>query len=360
LLIKQHAVFFCFFGMILLGYYVLNGSQPFKKSFKVIGLFALGGIMPISFSAALYTITGNFSDFWFCTFQLPSEYVSRVSLNQGIEQFKNRFWPILESNSSILLLSLLGLIRVIQSKDNRKGKIFSISFFVCTFLAITPGFYFRPHYFLLWIPSLALLAGVAFENLTSKFSSSRLKANTSIGILIIALGLPLLIQKDSFFTLSTSEVTRRTYGLNPFPESLEVAKYLRDNTQKEDQIAIFGSEPQIYFYAQRKSATRFIYMYPLMEKQSFARRMQSEMIREIKDLQPLFLVMVHIDGSWLIGKDSIPLILDWAEGYLDSKYEVAGVVDILSPKKTIYKWGEQAKGYFPKSSHYLRIYKKRI
>jgi hypothetical protein len=358
LLIKQHAVFFCLFGVIQLGYKVLNNSQPLKSSLKVFGLFALGGIIPITFSATLYAMTGNFSDFWFCTVQYASEYVSSISLSQGLELFKKHFGNILESNLPILLFSMLGLVRIFSSKNIRQEKKFLISFFVFSFLAITPGLYFRQHYFLLWMPSFALLAGVGFESVVSKLSSSRFRTNVPIGILIFTLGLPILIQKEFFFTLPITEATRQTYSLNPFPESLEIAKYIREHSQKDDRIAVFGSEPQIYFYAQRKSVTRYIYMYPLMEKHSFARSMQEQMIREVKNSQPRFIVMVNVESSWLIGQDSIPLILNWAEDYIDREYKISGTVDILSEKETIYKWGEQAKGYLPKSTHYILIYKR--
>jgi hypothetical protein len=41
-----------------------------------------------------------------------------------------------------------------------------------------------------------------------------------------------------------------------------VASYLKEHTEPEDHLAILGSEPQIYFYSGRKSATGYIYTYP--------------------------------------------------------------------------------------------------
>ena len=86
--------------------------------------------------------------------------------------------------------------------------------------------------------------------------------------------------------------SRLTYGTNPFPESLKIAQYLKEHTSSEDSIAVLGSEPQIYFYAHRHTATGYIYMYPLMEPQPYALRMQEEMIREIEASRPAYLVFV--------------------------------------------------------------------
>ena len=70
--------------------------------------------------------------------------------------------------------------------------------------------------------------------------------------------------------------------MNPFPESLEVGKYIRDHSEEKDRIAVLGSEPEIYFYSKRQAATRHIYMFPLMEPHVYALDMQDELIKEIE------------------------------------------------------------------------------
>ncbi len=353
LLIKQHAVFFCLFGAVYLSYRVI--TQPLKKPRLTLGLFAAGGLAPVILSALLYQVTGNSSDFWFCTFLYPLEYVSMVPLDQGFENFKWVFEQILESNFPILLLALLGLVSVGWRKDVRREYKFLIGFFVCSFLAVTPGLYFRPHYFLLWMPAVSLLVGAGFESLRFR----GIKTAIPVGILTVILGFPVLSKTDFFFTLPVTEATRSIYYPNPFPESLEIAKYIRDHSQKDDRVAIFGSEPQILFYSKRKSATRHLYMYHLGEQHSYARHMQTEMILEIQVSRPEFIVLANIHTSWLFDSNSQTLLIDWAQGFVARGYEISGVVDILSREETLYKWGEQARGYLPRSNHYLLIYKKR-
>jgi hypothetical protein len=285
-----------------------------------------------------------------------------TSPGSGFANFKYNFAQILGANFTILWLSLIGLASVAWRKRVGREYLFLFGFFACSFLAIAPGLYFRPHYFLLWMPALSLFAGAGFESLVSlvsRLSSSKLKTVIPVGILTLALGLPVLIQKEFFFTLPVFEATRLIYGLNSFPESLEIAKYIRDHSQKNDKVAVLGSEPQIYFYSQRRSAIRHLYMYPLMEKHAYARQMQAEMIREIEGAQPEFVVVVKLSGSWVSPRpDFSPLLKDWAQSYLSSEYEISGVVDILSHEETIYKWGEQARGYHPRSRYHLLIFKK--
>ena len=181
-----------------------------------------------------------------------------------------------------------------------------------------------------------------------------------MGIFILALGIPFLIQKDIFFKLSTFQVTRLVYGLNPFPESFEVARYIRNHSEKDDRVAVLGSEPQIYFFSHRKASTRHIYMFPLMERHVYVRKMQTELIQEVEATQPKFVVVVNLGGSWVSPRSDIsPMFKEWAQDYLNGEYEIQGVVDILTNEVTVYKWEEQAKGYHPQSRFNLLIYKKR-
>ena len=93
--------------------------------------------------------------------------------------------------------------------------------------------------------------------------------------------------------------SRAVYGANPFPESVKIAEYLKNNTRPGDRVAVLGSEPQICFYAHRRSATEHIYMYGLMESQPLALHMQEEMIAQVEKSEPPFLVLVMVSTSWL-------------------------------------------------------------
>src|SRR6185369_11327951 len=137
-------------------------------------------------------------------------------------------------------------------------------------------------------------------------------------------------QRDLFFRFSPVEISHTVYAGNLFPETIKVAEYVRDHTDLSDTIAVLGSEPEIYFYSHRHSATGYIYTYPLMEPQKYARQMQEEMISEIERANPKFLVSVAINDSWLQRPGSDPLIFSWANEYIAKNYVPAGFVNITS------------------------------
>ena len=48
--------------------------------------------------------------------------------------------------------------------------------------------------------------------------------------------------------------------MNPFPESIKIGEYIAANTSQNDRVAIIDSEPQIYFYSNRRGASGYIDM----------------------------------------------------------------------------------------------------
>ena len=136
------------------------------------------------------------------------------------------------------------------------------------------------------------------------------------------------------------------YGVNPFFESFTIADYIERNTGKMDDVAVLGSEPQIYFYSKRRSVTPYIYMYPLMEVHKYALNMQKNMIRDIESAQPAYLVFVNIPTSWSPWGESERLVFDWFKEY-NRGYDVVGVAEISPFEPTRYCWGDEARVYDP-------------
>jgi hypothetical protein len=138
---------------------------------------------------------------------------------------------------------------------------------------------------------------------------------------------------------------------------VEVARYIREHSAAGDRVAVVGSEPQIYFYAARRSATGYIYTYPLMELQPYAPAMQREMIKEIEAAAPRFLVFVSATSSWIVRPGSDGTIFGWFEAY-QRGFTRVGVVDIPPQQETVYRWGDVAAGYTPRSNVWLMVFER--
>lgn len=325
-----------FFGMFAAGY--LAAMQKWKK----LPLFLVGTAAPFAFTCALLWWAGVFERFWFWTFTYANHYGGENSLRDAFAALATGFGPILWQSVGVWLLAAIGLWLALRSKKYAVPALLLFSF-----AAVCPGLYFRAHYFVLLLPAAALLAG------------SCVRGRISAGIFAAALLLSLVMQRDVLFRMTPIQVSRELYGVEPFPEAVPVAQYIRDRTRPEERIAVLGSEPEIYFYARRHSATSFLYVEPLVEPQPFALHMQDDMIGELEHNSPAYVVRFPIVETLNLGAQSPARIYQWWADYGPSHYQLVGIADILDDGNSVYRWDAAATTYQPQSLYHLAVYRRK-
>lgn len=358
---KQPGIFFVVFGGCYLLWAQLR-ARPIDwiESTIRFASFSLGAIIPFGLTCLILLAAGVFNKFWFWTFSYASQYVSERSAANALRYFWQSIQGVAGPSIWLWALAGVGLIFLWSEKEGRKKATFVTGFLIFSFLAVCPGFFFREHYFIVLLPVIALLAGIAVSSarhlLQLKQLSRAMQLWLPVAAFLAAFGYSIIQQQKFFFELSPEMACRAAYGRNPFPESIEIANYIKANSAPSDRIAVIGSEPQILFYANRRSATGYIYTYGMMEQQKYALTMQQEMIDEIEAARPKYLVYVDIQTSWLRHTKSNMLIFEWYARYREH-YDLVGIIDILSTGQTVYHWGDEAKNYAPQSDRRLYVYK---
>ena len=187
-----------------------------------------------------------------------------------------------------------------------------------------------------------------------------MKKLSYISLVAFAVLLSISIQSnaDYLFVRSAELSSKKIYRLNPFVESIEIGKFLQQNTSSTDKIAILGSEPQILFYANRYSASRHIYSYNLVEDQPYASTMQREMAKEIEINKPKYILYVNIDVSWLLRPTSDQFIFKWANEYLSANYKTVGIINVLPSSISRLATKGQLLNFKPKSKELIFIYER--
>jgi Dolichyl-phosphate-mannose-protein mannosyltransferase len=358
-LMKQPAVFFALFGAICLVSNDLRRRFRPEKIFLRTLIFSAGVILPLGITCLLLWRIGVFDKFWFWTIDYAGQYGSLVPFSQAPGIFFYSVKEVLAAGWPIWTLAAIGLVTGLWEQRTRTAAVFLLAFLFFSTLALCPGFYFRLHYFILVLPAVSLLAGVAISGL-SDFSVDRSIVVRFIPILILgsALTWPILAERKFLFEASPADASRIIYPESPFAESIRIAEYLREHTTRNDTIAVLGSEPQIYFYSDRHSATGYIYTYGLMEPQKYASQMQEEMIRDIERAHPKFLISVVMPDSWLQRPESERLIFTWANEYTGQNYTVAGFVNMVAPDKTDYYF-DNVPQLVPRLGKYILIYERK-
>ena len=353
-LMKQHAALFLPLGIGLeLWSERWRTPRDLRGLARRSGLLAAGAAIPLAMLCVVFAAQGVLGRFWFWTFQYAKEYVSEVPLS-GRGLGCHGWNEISQANLPIWLFAAFGVAMLWLVRWTADVRVFLAGLFAASFLAICPGFYFREHYFILLLPAAGLFVGVAADSMERLFG--RMCSRTTARILAVAVfaavaGTYVANERQYLFSMTTRELSRERYGANPFVEAPEIARYIRENTGPEDRIAVLGSEPEIYFYANRKSATGHIYMYPLTEPQRCACEMQDEMISRSKR-RTLSLPRLRRRQDVLddpAGSD--PKIGKWGERYTQTCYDLVGIVDIHSMNETTWRWGDNVPAHEPRSKN---------
>ena len=307
---KQHGAVLAAFGMLVV-LVVIGRGRPFETRWlgRASGAYLLGAMLPYGLTCLVFAAHGLFDPFWFWTVSYAAQYVGTMPLAGGLERLGGTLPGILAATAPIWALSIVGLGRAFRSAPGGGRPRFVAGFLLASLAAVVPGLYFRSHYFILALPGVSLAAalgaGVVLRWL------DRVPGSRFVGpaVVFAALAYGFGYEYDFFFRATPREASRLAYGTNPFPEAIDVAKFIRENSDPGDRVAVIGSEPQIYFYADRRAATGYIYTYALMETHPFAAKMQAEMMAEIERAAPRFVVYVNVYASWLIGPESDRTIL---------------------------------------------------
>lgn len=351
-LMKQHGVMFILFGLVfLVSSSFRRRQEPWARNLLRIVLFSAGMFVPFGLTCLLLLRAGIFDKFWFWTFSYAREYVNELSLADGLTMLGFAFRWVVVSSIMPWVLAGAGLIAMWWRKDLRAQAPYVSGLLAFSFLAVCPGFYFRPHYFVLLLPAVAILVGAAVTSAARFLAEKRFSVGLCYGLSAILFAIPfgqfVYRQRHMFFELTPYQACRRIYGVNPFPEAQVIARYLSEHSRPSDRIAVLGSEPEIFFLSHRRSATGYIYTYGLVERQPYAKRMQREMIREIEEARPEFFLFVGIPFSWLAKEGSEKALLDWYVRYTNANYRLVGIVDIPKSGETVYRWDGETEGYAP-------------
>lgn len=352
---KQNGAAFVLFGVL----YALLRTAGAREGTGLVRRLAPslvllgGGLLPYGVLCLALALVGAFENFWFWTTVYAYYYASNLSLADGLTLFGLAFTSgaILATTYLVVALAAVGAAVLVWDRKVRSPGWFVGLFVLCSFAGTAAGLHFRPQYFLLLVPSVALLAGIAVDAAARGLRTRPplLRIGVPLALAVLPLAHLVYTERTVFFELAPERVARAIWGINPFPESIEIARYIKARTAEGDRIAVLGSEPEIYFYAHRPAATGFIYTYALLENHRYASHMQRQMISEIDAAKPKFVVVVNVRPSWLERSGAVDLgwLSPWW-GQYHQDFERVGVADI-GLDRTTYAWGADAIGYTAKS-----------
>jgi hypothetical protein len=246
----------------------------------VLGFAAAGGLGAFLDAAVLHNLG----------------YSTAVPVAQGLSNLARELARQAGSFAPVWLLAGLSLATPLALDRERRGLLGG--WLAVCFAALSVGFYYREHYFVLALPPLCVLAGAGAAGVLRRTAGVGPAPALAAGLALLAgIAAPPALANRWTWTEDPVGISRRLYGRNPFPESPEVARLVRDACPPGERVLVLGSEPQILFHAGRRSATRYIITYPLAGSDARASLRQKEAIDELRAAPPACVVIVRIPAS---------------------------------------------------------------
>ncbi|MFH2141956.1 MAG: hypothetical protein ABIJ97_06010, partial [Bacteroidota bacterium] len=349
-------------GLTILLYYFFNKPVNWKSLIKNALFYSAG--VGIAYGVIILIIYryDAIDEMWYWTIDFAKNYVSEFPWSEGVKQLKFNWGNITDNYSTFWALATIGLFLVLFTKKTIffKVTVWIIAIFSC--LTIFPGLRFYGHYWIQLTPVLAILTGIAFyavfDLLKRKYNPNYLNILLLLVFIIISIG-HLKSQKKYYFEPEKTQLLREVYGMNPFPESKVVADFIKERTEKDDLIAVLGSEPQIYFYTNRRCASKHHYITFLMGDTvlfPMNKTYQSEFINDIETKKPKYLIYFRHYISWLRHPSADTSIDNWFNDFSNKNYNLVGVADMLNERKTNYVWYDEVFKYQPKGEYIIGVF----
>ncbi|GAB4295454.1 MAG: hypothetical protein Kow0068_20060 [Marinilabiliales bacterium] len=299
------------------------------------------------------------------TVKFANNYIAEISTEQGLDLFKTTFSNIFRNYGVFWTIAFAGIILLFVIKEFNGHKIFLFVMILFSFGVVVPGLRFYGHYFLQLTPVLSILAATAFYAFYKIYQ--RYVSKKSADIIFLLLFLIVCVthlnsNNKYYFRPNHTKVLRDVYGMNPFPEAKVIGDFIKENTNPDDKIAVLGSEPEIYFYSDRRCVSRHHYITFLMgdtllfpENKNY----QKEYVNDIETNKPKYMVFFNHPISWLTHPNASPIINNWFNDYSMKYYNLVGVIDMISPVQTNYVWYDKIPTYKPSGKYLIGVFERK-
>jgi hypothetical protein len=290
-------------------------TEGAKKIIPSIALAAGGGILASALGLGFFVIHDGGRSFWECTVVFNRYYAASNLFGPAY------FWSECKDlwrNWWILFLVPWAILL----QPSRRVWIW-LGVFGCSIFGTNGGCYGQ--YYIPIMPFWALLSAAGIGALAlhvSKWIAQPAPRVAGVATIVVLL---LVLWPDApWMFYSNARFAHEKMEESPFIEAPLAAIQVVRRSSPDDFIFVAGSEPEILYYAQRYSPTRFITSYALMDPTPLAIGYQQEAIHDLQEHPPKLIVFVQWGNSWTRQATSPPEFMDFMGDLLKEHYMLSG------------------------------------
>jgi hypothetical protein len=255
--------------------------------------YAAGCALPLLAIAGCFLAAGAFDPFIEAVWRYNAGYVSAVSPAGMLKFFLSTMSRILKADPVTWAAGLAGIpVFLLAKRAPRKG--LHLGLLAGGAAAVVLGKYFYGHYFLMFVPFLAVGAGLGAGRL-----GERLGAAAAAVPLLVAIAASGAWQSE-YFRMPPAQLLAGLHGSNPFYQSVALGNYLRERATPDGRLFVIGSEAQLLTYSGMRAPGRIFYFYPLTVPTALRSAFRSETLSALGWTPPEYLVYSNTHASHLL------------------------------------------------------------
>ena len=217
-----------------------QGSLSLARVLGFASAYALLCALPTLGFGVIYAAMGELDAYLDGTFYAPFRYAQGAAGGEAV-------WRIASTMATLLWPLLLALAGVVLGRGQRL-RVIGLLWFLAATLAVAGPAHFFPHYFLIWLPPLCLLAALGLRALACRLAPGRVAA-----LLALLLG---LVALDPWRLDTAARLGRGAALLAPDVPA-RVAALIAAELPPGEAIFVPNYQPIVYFLARAGIPTRF-------------------------------------------------------------------------------------------------------
>ncbi len=298
-------------------YPIFAAAEKRWRNSLAFAAWSIAGVVAVAgFVAVYFWIHHGLTELVDNVFTHNLEYIGAMTWSDRLQFCSETLTRLARTEMLAWIFSAAGLIALIVAG---KGKWFAFlaGWLITSTIGVSASGYFFPHYFQQLLPPLALISvfGALWLSELRPWRTSWILG--ALFSLLLAL-LPLKTLWPFWFSYTPADAVRAIYPGNFFAEMPAFAARIAEVTSSEQRVFVFGAEPELLFYAQRVSATRYIFLFPLYGPYRNAREKQIAAADEIQGAAPAAAVYVPNDLFFNPGSDQY--FTEWSLSYLEQNF----------------------------------------
>ncbi|MBN1128946.1 MAG: glycosyltransferase family 39 protein [Chitinispirillaceae bacterium] len=265
-------------------------------------------------------LRGGIDEFWFQTVVYNARYIRsfNTTFPSSFYFFLGVFWDLWWP------LVVLALASVILRPRHWIFLWVAVLLSLLTVMRSSLG-----HYYLMVAPFFVCIASLTLARLWhlmgARIPQQRVARVLQGGTLLFVMAVILSFPIDTQYRLSGPDLSLYLYGKHhPFIESSLMASQVRSHTREDDLIFIAGSEPQIYYFSRRRSASKYDITFPLFLDTPYREQCQRDVIQELSRNKPAAIIVAQTSTSGVWDKGVPTMFVDFLRHFTAQHYRLVG------------------------------------